>query len=245
MADPQLPTLAKPTTLAEWRLRIVQSLGGYEWNVELTEKNLDHAMWLALMLFAKYRPFWRRIALGNIDGEMSFDLSYLDEGTQVREVQWQHGPPYHTHSPFFAPQFATYYGVQDPRFVHQARQAYDRYSSMSGAQPTYKWVEDERKLYISAYSSFSVLKATALVLLPMTIDNVPYHLNYDFHKCALAETKKILGRKLKKYGSIPSAQGDITLDGDDLKSEGDQELKEIEARLAKNARIRPPAVLHS
>jgi hypothetical protein len=58
-----------------------------------------------------------------------------------------------------------------------------------------------------------------------------------FRQYALAEAMITLGQIRTKYGSLPSAQGDLSLNGDALKSEADGIKMNLVEKLNK---IRPP-----
>jgi hypothetical protein len=233
------PTSARSKTLSEWREKIVMSLGGFAWNEELSEKDIDHAIACALSLFNKYHPEWRWKPLGHLTQDLRLDCSMEEQGTRVVDVKFQN---HHNHfyRPFHHPLPDQYWGIREPRRVFQRLQADDRYSSFLGIQPTWHWDEKTRTLFITNCANVGGVLATALFLTPMTIENIPFSLEIDFLECAVGYAKRPLGRKLRKFGAIPTAGGDVSLDGNELQNEGEKAIEEIEKKLDKNLRHMPP-----
>jgi len=234
-------TWAQPKTLAEWRDRIYLSLGGAQWNVELDEPSIDHAIWRTLTLFNKYRPVWRWRPLGLLVGEQNFDLSEeVELGVNVKDVKFMKDSestfsPGHRH--FFP--FHGIYGVRSPRRIYSQLVAADRYDHFLGSGPMWKWDSPSRTLFINT-KSYDGVRATALLLVPLKVEEIPFHLEVDFLDGAVGYTKKVLARILGKFGAIPAAQGNISTDAGELRSEGNAAVKELEEKLDRNLRHLPP-----
>ena len=206
----QPKTWAHPKTLAEWRDRIVMSLGGAAWNVELTPDNLDHAIWQTLILYNKFMPLWRWRPLGEVFNQVSFDFSDEEVGTRVVDVKFKHEDNRFTHHA--SPQYQHRYGflnMRNARMAHKSLVAKDRYRHFLGVQPEWKYDDESRTLFLVSFASFAPTLATALLLVPNRVENIPFHREYDFLGGAVGHSKIILARILGKYGDIPSAQGSI------------------------------------
>ncbi len=54
---------------------------------------------------------------------------------------------------------------------------------------------------------------------------------YLVRERALAEAKRILGNVRGKYQSLPAAQGNVTLDGDTLRQEAQQEMRDLDEKI--------------
>jgi hypothetical protein len=239
-------TFAHPKTLAEWRLKIIASLGGVGWNVELTEPTLDHALWQTMALYNKYRPKVEWRPLGEITGDRVFDFSDEDTGVNVKDVKFKRqelgdrtrlGLSYSGHLlPF---------GLRGARMAHKSAVAQDRHRSLLGVQPDWRWDAEGRKLYVTAFDALMPVLATALVLVPHRLEAIGYALEYDFLEGAVGHAKLIVGRQLVKYGPIPSAQGGISLDGATLKTEGRDAVKEYAKMLDNNIMRVPPRPIFS
>jgi len=239
------PTWAQPKTLAEWRSRIFLELGGTQWNVELDEKSIDHAIWRTLALFNKYRPNWRWRPLGLLTGEQSFDLSEeVEVGVQVKDVKFMKDSeslfsPGHRH--FFP--FHGIYGMRSPRRIYKHLAASDRYDFFLGSGPIVKWDKETRTLFINT-KSYDGVKGTALLLVPLKVEEIPFHLESDFLDGAVGYTKGILARILGKFGDIPAAQGNIPTDASELRTEGKDAVTALERKLDRNLRHKPPSPVY-
>jgi hypothetical protein len=124
--------------------------------------------------------------------------------------------------------------------AHKSAVARDRYRSLLGVQPDWRWDVEGRKLYITSMNAGIPVLATALVLVPHRLEAIGYAQEYDFLGGAVGHAKRVLGRILSKFGAIPTAHGAITLDGGDLKTEGQNEVKEYEKKLDNNIMRVPP-----
>ena len=235
-----IPTIARPKTVAEWRLFILEALGGEGWNVELTERNLDFSLYRALTIFSKYTPVWDIKPLGPITIDLSlvqvgkiakvFDFSEEPEGIRVVDVKFQRNTIRY-YSPFHRPFTDENRGIREPRKVYMNHVANDRHNFFLGSNPTWDWDQKTRELFISAPSPLIGVNATALLLKPWDISDIPYHQEYDFLQAATGFAKQILARILGKYGEIPAAQGGISFDSGELRSEGKDQVDVIEAKL--------------
>lgn len=240
------PTLAHPKTRAEWRNLILEHLGGVDWNVELTERHLDQAIWETLALYNKYMPHWKWRPLGEVSGDAVFDFNDEPVGVQVKDVQFHRQELHHTHQSY--PQYSYHYGflnMRSARMAHKSLVAEDRYRSFLGMQPDYKWDAENRRLHLKSIASLWPVLASALLLVPNTVDKIPFHWEYDFLTAATGHAKQILARLLGKFGAIPGAQGNITLDAETQRSEGKEMVAEIKRNLDRNIKRMPPKPIFS
>lgn len=215
------------------------SLGGTGWNAELDPKTTDHAMWQTLTLFSKFRPKWVWRPLGQTFGDATFDMSSEEDGTRVVDVKFQKQNITYYRSSHY-PLYGEYRGFKEPRRIFQLLVAEDRYSSFLGSQPTWKWDDPSKTLFISTQMALTGALATALLLQPLKVEEIPFHLEYDFLEGAVGHTKLILARILRKFGGIPAAQGNITLDASELQTEGQEAINNLRDNLDRNMRHMPP-----
>lgn len=233
-------SLEQPKTLAEWRNKIAQSLGGYNWNTELTEENVDFAIYEAIILYSKYRPYMEWFPLSTISHDTQIPFGdKIGKGKIVSKVAFKKDidrlsslSSYHT--------FMTHntMGHREPRRVWQAMAAYDRYNSFLGSQPHWKFDAETMTLYI--YVRSGSIKAQALVLGPINIDNISWSDERDFLDTCVAYAKRKLAIIYGKFGPVPTAQGDLDFDVSTLRSEAEATLRDIELKLDKNPRRVPP-----
>jgi hypothetical protein len=239
--NPKEPkTNAAPLTLAEWRNKIFLTLGGSGWNVELDEQSLDHAIWETLALFNKYRPDWKWLPLGTAARpNMVFELEgKVADGTNIVKVNFQLNS-IKFFRPYYYPFLNEYYGLREPRRVAQLFMAHDRYQNFLGTHPSWRWDAPHKLLYVTVEAPITGVNVMALVTIPMSIDQIPYHVAYDFLEGCVGHAKIILARILRKFGPVPSAQGNIDLDANELNSEGTSAIEKLEAKLAKSLKGKP------
>ncbi len=240
----QPKTWAHPKTLAEWRNRIVQSLGGVEWNVELTVDRIDHAIWQTLILFNKSKPVWRWRPLGQVSGDAQFDLSDEEVGVRVVDVKNKRTDIRYTKPFYLATQYG-FHNLRQPRKLYQMQVADDRYNSMLGLQLVWKWDEPTRTLFINSESPLSYQLVTALLLVPLKVEAIRFDQEYDFLEGAVGHAKKIAARILRKYGDIPASQGSVKLDAQQLQAEGEKAVENLVSKLERNAIRIPPRPIFS
>lgn len=90
------------------------------------------------------------------------------------------------------------------------------------AEPAWEWIRSERKLYMYPCPSNSQLANVEYGTKDVDTDNLYPEEYYFLQQLTLAEALIALGRIRSKYASLPGAEGGIQLDGDALKSEGEQ-----------------------
>ncbi len=242
----QVKTWAHPKTLAEWRKKIVASLGGEGWNAELTEQILDHALWETLALYNKFRPRWKWRPLGEIVGDVTFDLNDEEVGVHVVDVKFKREELHAVHQTYSRyPYPYGFMNMRSARTTHQILVAEDRYRSFLGIQPEWKWDEERRVLALKSIGAMASVLASALLLLPNLIESIRFDQEYDFLQGAVGHTKLVLARILGEYGSIPTAQGGVTLDADKLASDGKEAVERLRALLDKNVKRMPPKPIFS
>lgn len=237
-------TWAHPKTLAEWRRNVLQSLGGPEWNVELPEDRIDHALYQTLILYNKYKPVWKWRPLGQVYGDARFDFSHEDVGVRVVDVRFKPADTRYT-KPFY---LSTYYGfrnLRQPRKIYALQVADDRYNSMLGIQPQWKYNDEARTLFIHIQTPLNHYQVSALLLFPLKLDEIPFHQEHDFLLGAVGHAKKLAARIMRKYGAIPAAQGSVTLDASTMDKEGDDAIAELKKTLERNALHLPPRPIFS
>jgi hypothetical protein len=232
-----MKTTASEKTLAEWRSNIRMSLGGEGFSVELIDSDVDHAIKRCLMLFNKYRPNWLWYDLGRITGTYQVTLDVPD-GTRVVDVSTQDSENNFDHPLYRSSFLERYMGHRGPRRYFKQAVAADRYAHFLGAKPVFRWNETTKLLMIETNTTANIL-AKALILTPMTVEHIPFHLEADFLDGCLGYAKLAAARKLRKFGPIPAAAGSITVDYSELQNEGEAAIRELKENLDKNLRHMP------
>ena len=128
----------------------------------------------------------------------------------------------------------TYYGVAAPkmdlRYYSYLQQWVKFASQQLSSEQDYKIADDGKTLWL--YSPGRASKITVEITLdhvnPLTI---PSPDQIWIRKYILAYCKILVGETRSKFGSILGANKDISLNGKELKEEGREEIKELEAKI--------------
>jgi hypothetical protein len=131
------------------------------------------------------------------------------------------------------------WGAQGPRLFFELHTAQRTYERLTGSRPGWHWNNNERKLYLFTAAREVKCMVTA------TRDRFLHEIGYDqvemFLKAATARAKYYLARTLGALGdSIPGAGSPITTDAGTLRTEGQQEWKEVEEQLQRALTSVPP-----
>jgi len=224
--------------LATWRRRILDGLADEGVDVELGERQLDYALRRALALWTKHQPQRQWVNLGEVGPVRTYIVSFDDpQLAGVVDVVFDDIDP--QTRPYVMPNtYELRWGIRGPRIYFQLHVAERRQERFTGEAPAWYWEPEEQKLYI--YAPTRPVKAMALLLGKMTLENLRVDHEDDFEKAAIAHAKFLLARILGKFGSIPGAQGEITTDAAELRSEAKEELREVRERLERSMRSVPP-----
>jgi hypothetical protein len=136
-------------------------------------------------------------------------------------------------TPIVAGAFEFRYGVRGPAIFYEYLVADKRYEFFTGEAPDWKWVEDDRTLYVT--NPRRRIDLNVLFVRNRTPDEIPWHLEFDYEEVALANAKILLARILGSYGSIPGATGEIPTDAANLREEGMATIERVRLRLERSA----------
>ena len=210
---------------------ITRSLGGGVVAVELTDLQLQDAVDSAAMLYHQIIGDYNFSTIPvNGPGEYSMSPSC----TMVVEVYFDlNGSGLYDSFDWAGVElgpmsFGMYGGYRDSSgagggysYLIQAMNYRDQAKRILGVEDDWFWDRERRLLCLTGCSS-----STSRIGVRWQTNDInwstlfpsEYHL---FRRWALAEAMITLGQIRTKYGSLPSAQGDLSLNGDALKSEAD------------------------
>jgi len=240
-------------TQNEWRRRIYDELGGVGVDPELHIMQLDAAIKRALELWNRYRPVKQAFPF-LVPSANTVTITFF--ATPERNCEWQIPTTLIRNVidvEFMdadrsgtlgarASYLGSYYlrwGAQGPRLYFELQAAQKRYERLTGTRPGWHWDSAARTLYLTTISSSMRVMVTA------TRDRLLHEIGYDqvemFLKAATARAKYYLARTLGALGeSVPGAGAPITTDAGTLRTEGQQEWKEVEEQLQRALTSVPP-----
>lgn len=243
MTIPNTPELSRIQAAQEnARGYILDSLGADAIDVELTEKQLDHAIRQAVLMFDKYQPLLCTEYHEVIPTQtLVVDYSENPRVRYVTDVDWQISENFRTNfigSFAAAGEFAYGRGMRLGRTYFEYSMGAQRQRFFTGTQPDYYWDELERKLYL--YNPATKREATVNVLVSLTVADITPAQNFDFLRLCTAYAKQTLARIIGKFGDIPGPQSSISNDGEALKQEASQVIEEVHNMLKSSMRSVPP-----
>lgn len=232
-------------TRAEWRLAILEDLGGEGVDVELSEQQLDFCLKRALALWAKHRPLLAWFPF-SIPASETCRINFFSDAirsnpnanpkTFVRLVsdvifQDQDRRVLGARSGFLSGYYLRW-GYQGPRLFYELHTAERTYERLTGSRPGWYWDAGQRALYISSPSRD--VRALVLATRPRLIDEIPPDHEEDFLKAAVARAKRIVARVTGARGPIPGAGGAIETDAAELRREAKEEWDEVKVQLERS-----------
>jgi len=243
-------TVPGAKTRAEWRDMILSDLGGEGVDVELSEKQLDHALNRALALWSKHRPLLCWFPF-NVPATETMYIDFtcpqqsddrLHPETWVRnvlDVVWadQDRRVLGARSGFLSGYYLRW-GYQGPRLFFELHTAERTYERLTGSRPGWYWEAATRRLYLSAPSRD--VRAMVLTSRPRLLGEIAPDHEEDFLKAAVARAKRVLARVLSARGPIPGAAGEIVTDAAELRGEAREEWNEVREALERSLASVPP-----
>ena len=217
---------------AELYLWAKRQLGYSDVEVELTEENVKDALDEALATYSKFKAERVTESFMSIDGIMHYvpktpgvrgiflvQLQGVAEGITAPNIESQ----------LMSGNFA-YYGVAAPkmdlRLYEYTRQWIKIASRELSSEQDYHVSDDKRSVYI--YSPGRVTRVTLTLLRDhVHPSTVPAHDQIWLRKFVKAYCKDIVGHRRGKYSSIPGANGQISMDGERLITEGATEMEKL------------------
>ena len=231
-----LNPLMNEEQLKQWILR---RLGAPILKIELTECHIDDSIVEAKTWFSARKGCKRQIQMPVNAGQSEYLLA--DDIDTVLDVA--HAIPPMDLSLVFSPYILLDEKV--PYDVFAAPQAAGLYSSYTqtlqyvetakrilGAEPD--WRQEGRKLFLFPMpknSSFAVVDYKSNVF---TLDQLNERDHDLIKRYALACTRRDLGEVRGKFASYPSAQGQISMNGEALKTQAAQEMAALTEEIAQS-----------
>jgi hypothetical protein len=231
-------------TFSELKSWIQVKLGGETVCSDLKPGAIEAAINDAFEWWAAYKGFYREDTISIVADQVSYDLSLHDP--EVLDVvkmyfSWNHrmdlssswagfldlsGVPYGQYP--FAESATGIYGS-----LVQNMQIYDTASRVVSMDNDFIFNQETKELLVSPVPSDSGT-AVYLYSTPFKDDYLKYIPPRDMmliRRRTLAEAKETLGYIRGKYGSMPAAQGSVTLDGDALRSEAINEKDKLDKEI--------------
>jgi len=243
---------ARNNSREEWRRRIYNELGGVGVDPELHVTQLDAALDRALELWNRYRPVKKAFPF-TLPSSVTSVITFFADAERTNEWCWPNEYIRNVIDVEFADAdqrilgpraglMEGYYlrwGAEGPRLFFELQVAQGTYERLTGSRPSWHWDPLERKLWISTPSRDFKIMVTA------TRDRALHEVGYDqveqFLKAATGKAKYMLARTLGALGdSIPGAGSPIQTDASMLRTEGQQEWKEVEEQLQRALISVPP-----
>lgn len=233
------------TELYDW---VRRQLGHPIVDVELEREHVEDALGEALAVYSRHKSrkatesfvtaanlpahIYHFRTLGH-RGVLKVEFQGVQEGLTAPNIEAQ----------LLSGSFA-YYGVAAPKFdlryYEYARQWVKIASRELSSEETYRVSEDQKVLYV--YTPGKQTRVTVTLALDhVSPTTIPSWDQEWVRKFVLSWSKTILGRIRSKFSTVKGANGDITMDGEKLLSEGQEELKALEERIAKSRRMMAPS----
>jgi len=211
-------------TKEDLRLYVCEELGGGVWNVELTPAQIDRAINDTLELYSRHMPIQAYAGVNISPNQNRYEFPNMDLGFGVVHVDFVEPDP--KPSSIF---YASLLDVAPIRTVQFTD--YDlflrwrkTFMKVTSVEPEWLWDEQLRVLWI--YNPISDYKATMYYYLPHTLETVPLVHERWFKDYLLGRSKYMLGLNRSKFqGAVPGPSKDINTDGQELKSEGKEEME--------------------
>lgn len=219
-------------------------LGAPVINVELTDEQIVAVTNQALGIYGTYKPSEKIGSVSVLDGVQKYDLTADQIGKGIIDIS----TPDIMRQPIGVGQFDVFsYHTMlpnlDPADYYLERQWWKEVMRVAGSDDDWDLVIDPTDgtgiLYISPIPSESYTAVYLYVTDPTLTEIVgsddDWMLDY-----ILARSKRVLGLIRRKYASVRGAEDDISLDGNELISEGRDEQAELETYLTDRGQIVPP-----
>lgn len=246
LTPPPNSTIIQPDAFAKIRVRwkewILLMLGGGVVKVELTESHLDAAIDDAIQIFAQWAS-WEKVGFFIAQQNRSeYNLAEMFPGyIEARNVIYSPSQAESLLQGFFTDfnfgdrQFFWYHSsyatMADYTILNMYNEMYLRTIGNEG-----QWSTIGTKLVLSPRPS----KATKVAVIYSSYPVEEQDIRRDewVRYYALAQCKIMLGEIRRKYSSLPGPQGDLSLNGDALVSEGREDIDKLRERL--NEFVIPP-----
>lgn len=227
--------------------RIERALGGSTVEVELSSDDYEDAIDDALREFGRFRPRLKYISVDAVTGQQEYALTEEQVGLGVVDVVWE-PDLYFTGSDVTSEiiRQRMAMGVVSGGiggYVMRASQL-EVQERVLGAEPSWEWLEEERKLLISPPPA-EASTLSVKVAMPPEIGHVRLPYQGLFLRLAIAVAKQTLGQMRSKYAQVAGAEVDEAMNGADLIQQANDELEKLlgypDGELRKIAVSMPPS----
>lgn len=230
----------------EFRYQILEELGGEGVDVELAEKNLDHALKRALQMWNKHRPLLAWFPF-EVPAQDTVVVTFFRHGgptadergnpygfvKRVLDVEWSDQDRRvvggSTGLVGSGGSYFMRWGYQGPRLFFELSVGERTYERLTGSRPDWRWDPGTRTLYLMSPSRNT--RAMVLTSRPRLLEEISHDHESDFITLACGYAKTVLARILGSRGPIPGAAGPIETDSADLRQEGKDQIAEVREML--------------
>jgi len=218
---------------------VVTELGNGAWQVELLEKQIKNAITDTLEHYSRRLPLLGYGAVSLSTTQNKYTFPGQDFGFGIWHVSFIEPDP--------KPSAIFYANLLDVAPIKTGRFGdYDiflrwrkTFMKVTSVEPEWMWDQNAQTLWI--YNPIEAYKASMWWYLPKTLAQVDLVHERWVKDYLLARCKYLLGLNRSKFqGAIPGPARDITTDGNDLKSEGRDEMKRLEDQLFSMQAETPP-----
>lgn len=229
----------------ELRKYIREQLGEGVIQVELTPEQIDHAISDALLMYSRYRP---KPVAGTINVQPSVKKYTLPTAVHflgVMDFQFEPSIPQFQAIEFSilyrSPQ--TYlYDVQDLAWWQSHLKLVSRIFGFDKTDWKFDETEDgsEQFIYVNIVPQ-GISRASFIGLLARTLENIPLTDEDLIRRASLSYAMITLSRIRGRYMNIPSPDGIITQNAEQLREDGMRGVQEIELLLRSQDRLVTPS----
>jgi hypothetical protein len=222
------------------RETIKTRLGAGTFRVELEERHLDDAILAALQLFGSRKPMIGYAGIDVVPEIKAYKIDH-DIGYGIFNVEFVQPDP--------QPSALFYANLLDVAPIKPATmESYDiflrwrkSFMRITSVKCSYQWDEINQTLMIDC--PIERTRACYMWHQPREIRHIPMQFIPWFNDYCVAKAKLTLGQIRSKFqGQLPGPARDLTLNGDTLKQEAQEEILRLEAQLLNMQGDRPPLV---
>lgn len=214
---------------------IMRRLGYPRVKVYMAEEQLDDCIWLAINRYFEYRGDETNLKTHNLNaasGQNDFDIPVFIVPEYIHEVLFKPSDPLLSMTGVMQDVYILYYlqnaGGASNFIVDywMTLASYEEYTRVLGNQPHWEILNGKIRVYPTPSIGYNL--AIKYMDLPSetTIENIRWIREYS-----LAQAKQVEGEIRSKFSSFSAGSGDISLNGDALKSESQIEIEKLELYL--------------
>lgn len=214
---------------------VFSMLGHPTVHVELTPGQMNQITGETLRVYNRYVAREERVAVKLVSGQYEYSIPQVtDRGVADVEFMRAEGLPYIS-DPVFGREFARAQPINFDTFILGIGH-WKELLRVTSQEPDWEWDQKTRMLRISPGSQDLLQSDLWIVSVSfyssVGIQEVPENHHDVFLQYALGRAKVVLGEMREKFGgSIPGPGGGLTMNASALKTEGNEQLREMERRM--------------